>query len=132
MCVDLPGYGYARVNKTMKKLWSTMLPTYLEKRPQLAETCLLIDARHPIKASDQDTLRWLLSLGCPVTILLTKKDKVSESLLRQHHDLIAAFVRNTAHVKGHIVPIFSVSVKETETFKPLRAHLETLTQKKTL
>ncbi len=44
---DLPGYGYARVSKTMRKDWGKMAEEYLALRPQLVLSIQLVDSRHP-------------------------------------------------------------------------------------
>ena len=53
MLVDLPGYGYARASKTEIARWNTTLRDYLRGRPNLQRLCLLIDARHGLKAGDE-------------------------------------------------------------------------------
>src|SRR5207253_3897566 len=50
--VDLPGYGYARVSKTMRADWGKMAEEYLSDRVQLALCIQLIDSRHPPTALD--------------------------------------------------------------------------------
>src|SRR5882757_772353 len=44
---DLPGYGYARVAKSLRDDWARLIGTYLENRPTLAAVVLIMDARHP-------------------------------------------------------------------------------------
>jgi len=50
--VDLPGYGYAKVSKSMRKEWDQMIMTYLSKRVQLVSACVLIDGRIPPQQND--------------------------------------------------------------------------------
>lgn len=74
--VDLPGYGYARVSRTVQKQWQQNIARYLETRQSLCGLFLLMDIRHPMKDFDQLVLRWCREAGLPVHILLTKADKL--------------------------------------------------------
>ncbi len=74
--VDLPGYGFAKVPKAMKKEWDKNLAGYLQKRRSLAGLVLLMDIRHPLQEYDRQMLDWCTEAGMPVHILLTKADKL--------------------------------------------------------
>jgi GTP-binding protein len=74
--VDLPGYGYARAAKTDIKAWSDLTRRYLKARPQLRRICLLIDARHGLKASDRDIMADLDEAAASYQIVFTKADKI--------------------------------------------------------
>ncbi len=75
--IDLPGYGYAKVAREMKREWQTHLAHYLEVRQSLKGLILLMDIRHPLKELDQSMVDWALGRELPVHILLTKSDKLS-------------------------------------------------------
>lgn len=74
--VDLPGYGYAKVQKTMKEQWNADLGEYLQSRQSLIGLVLLMDIRHPFKEFDQSMLQWAVDAEIPTHILLTKADKL--------------------------------------------------------
>ena len=74
--VDLPGYGYAKVPRAMKKQWDLHLAEYLQQRRCLAGLILLMDIRHPLQDYDQQMLNWAKTAGLPVHVLLTKADKL--------------------------------------------------------
>src|SRR6266699_3296509 len=57
--VDLPGYGYARVSKTMRADWGRMAEEYLSEREELALCIQLIDLRHEPTALDIQLNEWL-------------------------------------------------------------------------
>jgi len=76
--VDLPGYGFAKVNLKIKNTWEAGLTEYIEKRPQLKGVVLLMDCRIPPTDIDLVMLDWTLNLNLPVHILLTKADKLSK------------------------------------------------------
>jgi GTP-binding protein len=75
--VDLPGYGYARASKSDIKQWTGLTRAYLKGRPTLRRICLLIDARHGLKASDRDVMATLDAAAVSYQVVLTKADKVS-------------------------------------------------------
>lgn len=74
--VDLPGYGYAKVQKTLKQAWDRELEIYLRERQSLIGLVLLMDIRHPFKEFDQALLQWAVDADIPCRILLTKADKL--------------------------------------------------------
>jgi GTP-binding protein len=81
--VDLPGYGYAKVSKTVKEGWGAMVEGYLKNREQLKLTVMLVDSRMPPTESDTTMKQWLDYNGIPNTVVLTKADKISRSQLIQ-------------------------------------------------
>jgi GTP-binding protein len=74
--VDLPGYGYAAASKTKIAAWNDLIRRYLRQRRNLKRVCLLIDARHGIKAVDQEAMEALDAAGAPYIVVLTKCDKL--------------------------------------------------------
>jgi len=74
--VDLPGYGYARVSKSIKDQWQQNISRYLETRQSLCGVILLMDVRHPLKDVDRQVLGWCRSAGLLTHVLLTKSDKL--------------------------------------------------------
>lgn len=76
--VDLPGYGYAKVSKSMRAQWGPMIEQYLEQRQSLGAVILLIEARVRMP-QDVMTVQWVRSLGCGLIIALTKADKLRQS-----------------------------------------------------
>ena len=76
--VDLPGYGFAKVNVKIKKAWEAGLSEYIEKSTGLKGLVLLMDCRMPPTDIDIQMLEWTASLGLPVHVLLTKSDKLKK------------------------------------------------------
>lgn len=76
--VDLPGYGYAKVNINVKQAWEAGLSAYVEQRECLRGMILLMDVRLPPTEIDMVMLDWTLNLGLPVHVLLTKSDKLKK------------------------------------------------------
>ena len=76
--VDLPGYGYAKVSRSMQKGWQQTMEAYLSQRQCLAGLVLVMDIRHPLKTFDLDMLNWCNACELPAHILLTKSDKLKQ------------------------------------------------------
>ena len=74
--VDLPGYGYAEVNKDLRDSWRPLIETYLGKRTVLAGVLLLIDVRRGVQEEELDFIPWLAERALPVVVALTKADKL--------------------------------------------------------
>lgn len=77
--VDLPGYGYASVNESMKKKWAKLLDHYLSQRASLKGLILIMDIRHPMTDFDQQMLNYCADSNLQTHILLNKADKMSKS-----------------------------------------------------
>jgi GTP-binding protein len=77
--VDLPGYGYAKVQKTEQARWRAFLGQYLQNREPLAGLVLIMDSRHPLTELDRQMLEWFAPRGRPVHVLLTKADKLGRA-----------------------------------------------------
>jgi len=79
--VDLPGYGYAKVSKSMRSDWGVMAEEYLSQREQLVLCVQLIDSRHEPTKLDLQLNEWLNFNGKPHIAVATKSDKLSGSQL---------------------------------------------------
>ena len=77
--VDLPGYGYAKVDKRMQEKWRELISSYLETRPNLRCVVVIIDLRHAPKDLDLMLIGWLQSLNIPYLPVYTKMDKLSRN-----------------------------------------------------
>ena len=74
--VDLPGYGFAQVSRSMKEAWQDLAAAYLRGRPTLKRVCLLIDARHGVREADRDTMKNLDKAAVSYQLVLTKCDQL--------------------------------------------------------
>lgn len=81
--VDLPGYGYAKVPRTVKARWERTTSEYLQTRECLRGLVLVMDIRHPLKEMDQQLIDWTVNCDIRLHILLTKADKISTSESRK-------------------------------------------------
>ena len=77
--VDLPGFGYAKVAKSLKAEWNINLTAYLEQRPNLQIFVHLIDSRHPLLDIDKNVDEFLKTIKRGDQIIVqafTKIDKL--------------------------------------------------------
>ena len=77
--IDVPGYGYASVDKKTQSKFGMMIEEYLEKRDVLKRVFLLIDFRHKPTEDDLLMYNFLKYYNLPVTVIATKADKVGGS-----------------------------------------------------
>ena len=77
--VDLPGYGYAKVDRKVQAHWETLLSKYLQERSQLRGMVLIVDSRRGLTDLDRNMLAWFCPTGKPVHLLITKCDKLNLS-----------------------------------------------------
>ena len=80
--VDLPGFGYAKVSKSLKVEWQKNLTTYIKKRESIRLFVHLIDSRHPFLDIDKevsDYLQTILKADQKIIQIFTKSDKLGQS-----------------------------------------------------
>lgn len=75
--VDLPGYGFAKVPRSVKKDWGDMIEAYLRERRNLALVVFILDVRRDPSADDLSLRDWLDHYRIPYAAILTKADKLS-------------------------------------------------------
>ncbi len=80
--VDLPGYGYARVSKQVRRQLQYMIQNYLAQRDALMLSILLVDSRHLPSELDLQAKLWFEQRAKPFLVVLTKSDKLSNNELR--------------------------------------------------
>jgi len=90
--VDLPGYGYAKVSKEVKRSWGELVRSYLDSADALRLIFLLLDARRTPSEDDRQMHQCTAAAGIDERIVLTKSDKLSNAQL----------ARSTAAVAGEL------------------------------
>lgn len=81
--VDLPGYGYAKVSKTMRADWGKMAEEYLSERGELKLSIQLVDSRHSPTELDRQLNEWLIFHQKNHIVVATKADKLSANKLNK-------------------------------------------------
>ena len=75
--VDLPGYGFAKVDKQEKARWGKMMQDYFSKAEELRHVLCLVDIRHEPTEDDRTMNRFLRKMDIPFSVIATKADKIS-------------------------------------------------------
>ena len=88
--VDLPGYGFAKVSKSLQIGWGKLITSYIEERKQLSCVVVIMDIRHEAKKYDTDLMMWLKHMKIPLIAVYTKTDKLSGNQKEKHARLLDA------------------------------------------
>jgi GTP-binding protein len=104
--VDLPGYGYAKVSRTVQEEWWAVVEAYLADRVPLRGVVHLTDARHPPTEQDRELQEFLAAVRVPCVHVLTKGDKVPRGQR-------AAALRAARETLGPVAPEAIVFSAET-------------------
>lgn len=91
--VDLPGYGFSKVPKSLCENWKQLITGYLGTRETLPLILLLMDSRLPPTELDLQMRDWLVSCGREFAVVLTKIDKLSRHAARLAVDRVAQQMR---------------------------------------
>lgn len=81
--VDMPGYGYAKVSKSIREEWDNLIRDYLRGRPNLRCVFILIDGRHGLKESDEHLMSMLDEAAVSYRLILTKCDKSKKAEMKK-------------------------------------------------
>lgn len=109
--VDLPGYGYAKVSKSEREKWETMISDYLYNRENLVCTFVLIDIRHSAMAVDLEFMSALGDAGIPFHIIFTKADKLKAYQVALQ---VEAYTLKLSEIWEEIPPHFVTSAEKNE------------------
>lgn len=81
--VDLPGYGYAKISKSVSENWGQMMEEYFQNRQGLRKVVQLVDIRHAPSAQDVQMYEYLRHYGLDGLVVATKADKVSRNEMQK-------------------------------------------------
>ncbi|MCI5533420.1 MAG: ribosome biogenesis GTP-binding protein YihA/YsxC [Firmicutes bacterium] len=81
--VDLPGYGYAKISKSISENWGDMMEEYFQNRQGLKKVVQLVDIRHAPSAQDVQMYEYLRHYGLDGLVVATKADKVSRNEMQK-------------------------------------------------
>ncbi len=104
--VDLPGYGYAKVNFNEKKRWADLMEGYFTSDRNIRLVVQLTDMRHPVTKDDLDMMRFMQSAGYDFIVVMTKSDKLNKTERTKRMEAIHTELAEFGDVK--IIP-FSAS-----------------------
>jgi GTP-binding protein len=92
--VDLPGYGYAKISKSLSDHLSYLLQSYLIKRNNLTKVYILVDCKVGIKKVDIDIFNIISDTNRSLSIILTKIDKCSKNFIENQKKSIVSLLQN--------------------------------------
>ena len=129
--VDVPGYGFAAVNKKVQEKFGKMIEEYLEKRDELIRVFMLVDFRHKPTEDDLLMYNFLKYYNIPVTVVATKVDKVGGSKMEKNKKDILDTLNL---VVGDDLVLFSSVTKlgKEEILKKIEALIEEEEEEETL
>lgn len=93
--VDLPGYGYAKVSKSSKKVFQKFITQYFKNREQLVCGFVLVDIRHEPQPIDLEFMQWLGENSIPFGIIFTKADKLKPKAIENHVEAYKSILLET-------------------------------------
>lgn len=104
--VDLPGYGYAKVSKSISEGWGEMMERYLEGRPNLLKVIQLVDIRHAPSKQDIAMYDYLRHYGLDGIVVATKADKISRNQVQKHIKIIRSSLKLSQ--EDLVIPVSSL------------------------
>ena len=113
---DLPGYGYAKISKSISAEWPKFIEPYLAERDMLRLCVCLVDSNVPPQPRDAQLIDWLRHVGRPFVVVATKVDRLSGN----------ARTRNLAALKSGlgVDDVLAVSAKTHAGIKELWGRIE--------
>jgi GTP-binding protein len=119
--VDLPGYGFAKVSKSIKSTWEKMISDYLKNRDNLVAVAVLVDSRLDPQKIDLEFLTWCGENGIPFYLIFTKSDKQAKSKTQSN---VLKFLQSTEEIFGEAPQNFITSAHTAEGKEDLVAFIE--------
>lgn len=104
--VDLPGYGYARASKSSRSSWEKFIVDYLLGSKQLMNVFVLLDSRLEPQKIDLEFMNWCGEKGIPFSMVFTKVDKISSSVLQKN---TARYKKEMLKYWDEMPPVFITS-----------------------
>ena len=121
--VDLPGFGYAKISKTMRAEFHDMISEYLLNRSNLMCLFVLIDSRHKPQRIDQEFMQWLAEKGIPFVMVFTKGDKLGKVALAKN---IGSYKVEMQKSWGELPKIFITSAEKKTGTQEIADFIETI------
>lgn len=121
--VDMPGYGYARVGKSLAQEWRDFSRQYILTREAMACLFVLVDSRHEPQRIDLEFIDWLGQSGVPFALVFTKADKLSGLRLRAN---LEAYKAKLSETWDELPPMFATSAESRQGKEELLDYIGTI------
>lgn len=109
--VDLPGYGFARVNKEEKKKWGEIIEGYFKNSTTLKHIFIITDIRVCDSPLDMTMIEYCYAYNIPFTVIANKSDKIAKSKVPNSVKLLATGLKIAP---GNIIPVSCLEKKGKE------------------
>jgi GTP-binding protein len=116
--VDMPGYGFAKAPKAQVEAWTRLVLDYLRGRVTLKRVYVLVDARHGLKANDEEVLDLLDKAAVSYQVVLTKTDKIGRAAVAP---LVAETLARIRRRPAAYPDVLATSAEKDEGLDALRA-----------
>jgi GTP-binding protein len=124
--VDLPGYGFAKVQKKARKQWQKAVRSYLKKRASLQCVFMLIDANIPPQEKDIQFINWMGEWEIPFVLVFTKIDKPNQKQLNQNTE---QFTKALKKYWEYLPDTFYTSAKQQKGREPMLRFISEVNEK---
>jgi len=123
LLIDLPGYGFAKRSKVLKKQWHELIESYFEiQRPHFI--LILLDLRVPPSSDDIQMINWADHLGIKVIFILTKSDKFAKTKVAQAEKKLLETIEKETNLSSFSHVCYSI--KQSEPRQKLLSLIEKL------
>ncbi|MBR5433784.1 MAG: YihA family ribosome biogenesis GTP-binding protein [Bacteroidales bacterium] len=119
--VDLPGYGYAKVNKKLRNTFENFITSYILNRQNLDCLFILVDSRHEPRKIDLEFIAWCGEQEIPIAIVMTKTDKLKPAVLEKN---IQVYVDTLLQEWEETPPMFYTSAENKNGKEELLEYIE--------
>lgn len=120
--VDLPGYGYASVSKTLREGFGKIIDGYVLQRENLTCLFILLDARLEPQKIDLSFIEWAGTNGVPIGLIFTKSDKLSVNELKKN---VSNYKKQLLTMWEELPPVFVSSAEKRTGKEELLEFIET-------
>ncbi|MCG8579361.1 MAG: ribosome biogenesis GTP-binding protein YihA/YsxC [Bacteroidales bacterium] len=124
--VDLPGFGYAKVSKTIRATFGALITDYISSRKNLMCLFVLIDSRIPMQDIDLLFMNSMIENGIPISIVFTKTDKLNKT---QYATNMKEYEEKLLEYWEELPPVFYTSAKSGDGSEGLLDFIEDLNYK---
>jgi GTP-binding protein len=119
--VDLPGYGFAKVSKSIKSTWEKMISDYLKNRDNLVAVAVLVDSRLDPQKIDLEFITWCGENEIPFYLIFTKSDKQGKAKTNSN---VRKFLQEAKEIFGEEPQYFITSAQTAEGKEELEAFIK--------
>ncbi|WP_430815794.1 ribosome biogenesis GTP-binding protein YihA/YsxC [Carboxylicivirga sp. RSCT41] len=124
--VDLPGFGYAKVSKTIRATFGALITDYISSRKNLMCLFVLIDSRIPMQEIDLLFMNSMIENGVPISIVFTKTDKLNKT---QYATNMKHYEEKLLEYWEELPPVFYTSARSGDGSEALLEFIEELNDK---